>query len=380
MKMKRSLISILMLLPFVVAAQKSYTISGKLPAIKGQAKAYLVLLKNNAWKEIDSTEIKDGKFQFTGNVDEPQNAILTVRRNGAPDAGTQRDSQGFFIENSKITMIGTDLISNAKITGSVADRENREREAMIKPVTAEIIKLQDEFGKKNADGTYVKSLEERKKAGDSIQKLVAMNKDISLKFAETHLNSFMGLYTFNMFVLDSHFEAAKVEPLFHRFSAGLKSSPLGLRTAEKIEIGKRRQTGAKATDFTQNDLNDKPFTLSSLRGKYVLVDFWASWCGPCRAENPNVVKAYNELKGKNFEIVGVSLDYPGSKAAWEAAVKKDGLPWIHVSDLKGWKNEVAVMYGINSVPQNLLIDPQGMIIAKNLRGEALTQKLKELIK
>lgn len=374
--MKKTLVLILMLLPFVVAAQKSYTISGKLPAVKGQAKAYLVLLRNNEWKEVDSAEIKDGKFRFTGNVEEPQNAILAVRGSDSP----QRDSQGFFLENSKIDIIGTDLISKAKITGSVADRENAEREAQIKPVTASIMKLQDEFGKKNVDGSYVKPLEERKKAADSIQKLVALNKEISLKFAESHLNSFAGLYAYNMYVLDNHFEPAKVEPLFHRFSAALKSSPLGQRTAEKIEIGKRRQAGAKATDFTQNDLNDKPFTLSSLRGKYVLVDFWASWCGPCRAENPNVVKAYNELKGKNFEIVGVSLDYPGGKAAWAEAVRKDGLPWIHVSDLKGWKNEVAVMYGINSVPQNLLIDPQGMIIAKNLRGEALTEKLKELIK
>ncbi|ACU06184.1 TlpA disulfide reductase family protein [Pedobacter heparinus] len=378
--MKKTIFSVLILLPFMAAAQKNYTITGKLPAVKGQAKAYLVLLKNNAWKETDSAEIKDGKFQFTGSVNEPQNAILAVRRNGAADSGRQRDALGFFIENSKIEIVGTDLISNAKITGSVANRENEEREAMIKPVTAKIIKLQDEFGKKAADGSYIKSLEERKKAGDSIQKLVAMNKDINHRFAETHLNSFMGLYTFNMYVLDNKFDPAKEEPLFNRFSTVLKSSPLGKRTIEKLEIGKRRQTGAKATDFTQNDLNGKPFTLSSLRGKYVLVDFWASWCGPCRAENPNVVKAYNELKGKNFEIVGVSLDYPGGKAAWAEAVKKDGLPWIQVSDLKGWKNEVALMYGINSVPQNLLIDPQGVIIAKNLRGEALTDKLKELIK
>ncbi|TCC96540.1 AhpC/TSA family protein [Pedobacter hiemivivus] len=378
--MKKSIFSILMLLPFVVAAQKSYTISGQLPAVKSPAKAYLVLLKNNAWKEIDSADIKEGKFRFTGSVEEPQGAIIAVRRKGAPDAGNQRDSQGFFIENSNISIVGNDAVENATITGSISDRENREREAMIKPVTAKIVKLQNEFGKKSADGAYVKSSEERKMAGDSIQKLVATNKDINLKFAKDHLNSFMGLYTFNMYVLDSKFDPAKEEPLFNRFSASLKTSPLGKRTIEKLEIGKRRQTGAKATDFTQNDLNGNPFTLSSLRGKYVLVDFWASWCGPCRAENPNVVKAYNELKGKNFEIVGVSLDYPGGKAVWAEAVKKDGLPWIQVSDLKGWKNEVAVMYGINSVPQNLLIDPNGMIIGKNLRGEALTEKLKELIK
>lgn len=378
--MKKSIFSILLLLPFMVAAQKSYTISGKLPDVKGQNKAYLVLLKNNVWKEIDSVAIIRGKFQFTGSVDEPQNAILVVKPNGASAAGRQRDSQGFFIENSKIAFVGTDSIINAKITGSVADRQNRERDALIKPITAQIIKIQDEFGKKTADGAYVKTLDERKKAGDSIQKLVAMNKSINLKFAETHLDSFMGLYTFNMYVLDNKFDPAKEEPLFNRFSAALKASPLGQRTMEKLVIGKRRQTGVKATDFTQNDLNGNPFTLSSLRGKYVLLDFWASWCGPCRAENPHVVKAYNELKGKNFEIVGVSLDYPGGKAVWADAVKKDGLPWIQVSDLKGWKNDVAVMYGINSVPQNLLIDPNGLIIAKNLRGEALTEKLKELIK
>ncbi|WP_256002566.1 TlpA disulfide reductase family protein [Pedobacter deserti] len=378
--MKNTLFSILMLLPFMAAAQKTYTITGKLPAIKGEAKAYLVLFKEGAWKEVDSAEIKAGNFQFTGSVDEPQSALLTVRQKGKADAGQQRDSQDFFIENSKIEVVGTDAVRTATITGSLSDKENAEREALMKPVTAKIMKLQDVYGAKTADGAYVKSLDERKMAADSIQKLVAMNKSINWQFAETHLNSFMGLYTFNMSVLDSYFDPAKVEPLFNRFSAELRSSPLGKRTAEKIEIGKRRQAGSKATDFTQNDINGKPFKLSSLRGKYVLVDFWASWCVPCRAENPNVVKAYNALKGKNFEIVGVSLDYPGGQGAWEAAVQKDGLPWIHVSDLKGWKNEVAVLYGINSVPQNLLIDPQGMIIAKNLRGEALTEKLKELIK
>jgi len=372
----KKILLFLVLLPFMVAAQKSYTITGNLTTLKGPAKAYLVLLQNNAWKEVDSNEIKDGKFLFKGSVSEPQNAVLAVRRSGEP----QRDSQSFFIENGNITVAGTDAIASAKFSGSVSDRENNERQAMITPITTRIMKVQDEFGKKSAGGVYEKSVEERKMAGDSIQKMVANIKAINLKFAETHLNSFMGLYTYNLYVLDSKFDPAEVEPIFNRFSAALKSSELGKKTIEKIAIGKRRQAGAKATDFTQNDLNDRPFTLSSLRGKYVLVDFWASWCVPCRAENPNVVKAYQELKGKNFEIVGVSLDYPGGKAVWAEAVKKDGLPWIQVSDLKGWKNEVAVLYGINSVPQNLLIDPNGMIIAKNLRGEALTQKLKELIK
>jgi len=369
--MKKTIFSILVLLPFLAAAQKSYTLSGKLPGLKEPAKAYLVTLKDGKFEETDSVAVKDGKFQFTGNVDAPQQAIIAIKRQSASASGRQRDDLGFFLENSKIVFVGTDSIKNATVSGSVSDKEERELDALTKPLTNAIIQLNDDFRGKPKDEAW-------KKASDSVVKLVATIKDIKWKFAESHLNSFMGLYTYNIHILDSKFEPAKVEPLYHRFSPELKSSDLGKRTLEKIEIAKRRQTGIKATDFTQNDLNDKAFTLSSLRGKYVLVDFWASWCVPCRAENPNLVKAYQALKSKNFEVVGVSLDQ--GKEAWAAAVEKDGLPWIHVCDMKGWKNEVAVMYGISSVPQNLLINPEGLIIAKNLRGEDLTEKLSALIK
>jgi thiol-disulfide isomerase/thioredoxin len=372
------LILSMLLLPMMAAAQTTYTLSGKIPGVKGPAKAYLVTLQGGTWKETDSIAIKDGKFQFTGSVVEPQQAIIAIKRAGSPQGRTPRDTQGFFLENSKISFVGTDSIKNATVSGSVADREDREQEAMTKPLIDKIIKLQNEYGKKSKDGVYEKSAEERAIAGDSIQKYVTAIKDIHVKFAESHLNSFMGLYTYNMYVLDSKFESAKVEPTFQRFSAELKTSPLGQRTIEKLAIGKRRQAGTKATDFTQNDVNGKPFTLSSLRGKYVLVDFWASWCIPCRAENPNVVKAYMALKGKNFEIVSVSLD--AGKEAWVEAIKTDNMPWIHVSDLKFWKNEVALMYGINSVPQNILVNPEGIIVAKNLRGEDLLEKLKVFVK
>lgn len=137
------------------------------------------------------------------------------------------------------------------------------------------------------------------------------------------------------------------------------------------------QVGDNAPDFTMNDVNDKPVSLSSFKGKFVLVDFWASWCGPCRGENPAVIAAYNKFKGKNFTILGVSLD--DDKAAWIQAIKDDGLNWKQVSDLKGWQSAAALLYGFDAIPYNVLIDPQGKIIATALRGEALEKKLSEVL-
>ena len=136
--------------------------------------------------------------------------------------------------------------------------------------------------------------------------------------------------------------------------------------------------GKVPPDFTETDTTGKLISLSSLKGKYVLVDFWASWCGPCRRENPNVVKAFSKYKDKGFTILGVSLDRPGQKEKWMKAIHDDQLAWTHVSDLKFWENAVAKQYGIQAIPQNYLLDPEGKIIAKGIRGEELDKKLHEI--
>ncbi len=200
---------------------------------------------------------------------------------------------------------------------------------------------------------------------------------ICYNYAAFHPASIMGTVALLRYFQVSE-DANKTEQLYNAMAPELKSHPLSTYITSQISEAKNVPVGQPLQDFTQADTAGKPVSLSSLRGKFVLIDFWASWCGPCRRENPNVVKAFNKYKDKNFTILGVSLDK--AKHSWVDAIQMDGLNWTQVSDLGYWNNAVAVQFGIRSIPQNYLIDPEGKIVGVNLRGAALQKKLARILR
>ena len=259
------------------------------------------------------------------------------------------------------------------------DKDYIALQAQIKPIEEKFNIIKNEFQQASAtqknDPVFKASIEKRYSDASNEVKLILRS------FISKKPNSYISLLALNELANpESSVEISILVSLYNNLSEEMKKTDLGEYLGNQILKESRTAIGAVAPDFTQNDPNGKPIKLSDFRGKYVLIDFWASWCGPCRQENPNVVKAYNQFKNKNFEILGVSLDNPNAKTAWLNAIENDNLTWPQVSDLQGWQNKAALMYGVQSIPQNFLLDPKGVIIAKNLRGENLISTLSKLLK
>jgi len=341
-----------------------------------------IVLYNRATNDHDSAVIKDGKFAFNVSFKEPTIYLFYSQHEMKTKGGYT--PYGIMVTEPGTIKIDADVenFSDSKVSGS---KENELYKGFAEKGSKAQQKIMNElyekYGKEfvmnrkpdTSDTKYKQLLQDYYKLSEANQKdqLESLQ-----QFIKANPESFAAVYLLNSY--STMIDLAEAESLYASLSPKYKDTRSGQSIAKVIEARKITAIGKIAPDFQQPDTLGNAVKLSSLRGKYVLVDFWASWCGPCRAENPNLVRTFNKYKDKGFTVLGVSLDQPGKKDAWLAAIHKDNLTWTQVSDLKFWDNEVAVLYGIKAIPSNLLLDPQGKIIAKDLRGEDLDKKLSEL--
>ena len=343
--------------------KNQYKIAG---TITGIDSGMIYLQKRDAgeWNKLDSSEILAGEFNFQGTIETPEMWYLTVK-----DAKVYVP---LFIENSVITVhILADSLEGTSIKGSLTQDVYESYLKQMEPINEEMSAIYQEYKKAREAEDEVAMAN-----ADSLYEVVEVKqKDQILAFVKENNNSVVAPYLINRNAY--MFDLPQLEEAALAMDTMLNTSSYMQELTKQVNILKAVQIGQPAPDFAQADTAGNPFTLSSLKGQVLLVDFWASWCGPCRAENPNIVKAWKKYHKKGFDVLGVSLDKERGK--WIEAIYTDNLTWNHVSDLQYWNNEASNLYGVRSIPSSVLLDQDGIIIARNLRGEDLQNKLEELL-
>ncbi|NOX86146.1 MAG: AhpC/TSA family protein [Chlorobi bacterium] len=348
------------------AGKNNYTVTFD---IKGIKDGWLIMQqrKDGNWIKIDSVELKNGTAVIKGNLESPEFYYVTMKNS--------RNFMPLFIEpgNIKVTA-NAQTFSRPKVEGSQSQT-----------VYESFLDKMDEYDQKASD--LGKQYQEAKKnddealaqkISDEYDKMSGEKADDIIDFAIKNNKSIVA--PFVMVNYSYLFELEDLKKVNDTLDASLSESYYANSLNDRVKILENVQIGKPFVDFTLNDPDGNPVALSSIAGKgnYVLVDFWAAWCRPCRAENPNVVKNFNKYHDKGFTVFGVSFDKDHDK--WVKAIEDDSLTWTQVSDLKYWGSEAGKLYGVQSIPHNVLIDPDGIIIAKDLRGEKLGEKLEELYK
>lgn len=365
--MKKLLYLCIAILPFISSCNKSTGYVLEADIIGANNIMFdLRIVENGTFVVVDSAMSENDGFVMKGELEYPSLVYLFARNTNY--------RASFYMENSKIHLKGMlDSLDVMEITGSSIQDEYRALASQILPLSMKYDSLSSEY--------QVARLQEND------EQMLLVEKELDAVFEQVNTvqvdfireNPSSAFAPFVLNSLSQDMETDEVESLIANMSPEIVSSPIIVSLKASIEKRKAVAIGQKAPDFTLNDVDGNPVSLSSKVGtKILLVDFWAGWCNPCRLENPNVVKVYNEFHKKGFDVFGVSLDR--TKDEWVKAIADDKLTWTHVSDLQFWQNAAAQLYMVNSIPANFLLDENGVIIDKNLRGEELYNKVQELLK
>jgi peroxiredoxin len=378
-KMKIKIIAIAVLFPLFVSAQSSnFTISGKIGNLSKPVTVYLDYKDDGAGRE-DSTMLVDGTFSFSGHTEGIAVARMSLGHNGE---GKQlsiykgNDDIYFYFSNENMVIDSKDSLINASVTGS---KVYNDYAAYNKAIGGSIMELDrianNEFKSgtlaQQKDTAFTKAIDVR------FRKHVADRTLKQIQFAKDNPDSFFGLVALSESV-GAKMNIDRTEAIYNAINDKWKSTALGIAMAERIQAARAVGFGDTAPLFTSKDVSGKSISLASLKGKVVLIDFWASWCEPCRAESPNLKTQYKLYKDKGFEIISISLDT--DRKRWLKAIADDGLTWLQVSDLKGLSDSViAKKYGIGAVPSFFLIGRDGKIIANaDIQGESLNKRLAKM--
>ncbi len=362
--MKRILFVVVLFLVFACSKEAGYKIKVDLKGAQGMV--FLEQRDTGEWIPVDSAVFSEEKAVMRGSVDIPEMYYLSL--NG------DRNKLTLFIENSDITVTGTvDSIANATISGSSVHDEYHTVVEKIQRLSDEYVALYQESRQLRAEGNT-------RKADELMDQVNRMYESVGT-IQEDFIKNNPASYATPAFLANIQYEKSleELEAMLNNLDPRLNETSIIQLLRERVAKLRTVAVGQKAPDFTLNDPEGNPITLSEVykNNAYTLLDFWAGWCGPCRVENPNVVAVYNDYKNKGFGVLGISLDR--TKEEWVQAIADDGLTWQQVSDLSYWNSAAANLYAVNSIPSNLILDREGIIIAKNLRGQDLRNKISGLL-
>ena len=326
---------------------------------------------NTATPKVQKVEVLEGKFSIKGSVSEPIPVFLSLNKDFKKDDDQVKQ---FILDKGNISISIVNKVSKAEVIGSKAQDDMMRLSSAQAPYFEKLNAINADAEQRSLSGISADSIASlfRIPFRDAGRELINFQR----AFVKENKEAFVSLLLIPN-IASSSFNFFEADSLLSNLSPAIQSSSAAKVIKDYLEQEKRTSVGASAPDFALSDTSGKTIALSSLKGKYVLLDFWAAWCGPCRQENPNVLQAYSTFKDRGFTVFGVSLDR--DKKSWLAAIKEDNLNrWQHVSDLKYWASEAAALYKVTSIPRNFLLDPNGKIIGRDLRGPDLIDKLHEI--